>query len=298
MDDLNCAVVEDQYVTASQVVCRAPTPPRHYEHVREYTVYVVTKPSTSPTFDQGHSSSSLAAEDSSSLLYRYTEPDVVSVEPRKGIKSGGTMLRVVGRNLACGAELKIKFTSNMAGSCEIVNTTTTTTKNRRDGSSNGFAYSLIDGETSAESSSLRKADELDEIYCRTPAYSPSEWTSSSSGSKSTLQTGLLIRMDDYVHVLNVSKFRFEYVEDPRVSSVDPDSAIMSGGITMNIRGREFDSLQSAQLFLSPVPVSPASYSSRLVSASSSSEIAYDLESSNTIFKSVSLVFFWISCRVP
>lgn len=317
LDDLICSLDDEadkrEYVLASQIVCRAPTPPPRYEHVREYTIYVVTKPASSAQFDEADRrfSSSLDQQQSDSnrvgFTYRYTEPDVLSVEPRRGIKSGGTLLRVLGRNLACGAELALTFTASPTSTCEIVNMTSSNNRQARGGESS--SYSLVDDEDYIDSN-----DRLDEIYCRTPAYKPSEWTtgttaSGTSGSNkmSLLQTGLQIRMDEYVHVVNSSRFRFEYVDDPRVSGVDPDSAIASGGLTMNVRGRGFDSVQTAHLFLSPIPLasvvapssSASSLSSRRLVVSSSAEMTYDLEptaagnSPLNLFKSVRFFVYFI-----
>lgn len=282
-------------MVASQVVCRAPIPPPDYSHIRDYRVYVVTKPSSRDSFpDQGQdddiddlfsSSSSLNRNNADSnnanqnddddLIYRYTEPHVLSVEPRKGIKSGGTLLRVVGRHLACGASLSLKFTSN-SGTCQIVNVTTATTsrsgldqqRERPAAAATVPAYSLIDmmavdrpnqnQEVLANNNDDEVDEQLDEIYCRTPAFGSGDWPpvglnklSGNHGHTST--SGLQLRMDDYVYVLNASRFGFEYVDDPRVASVDRESGIVSGGITMNVHGRGFDSLQTVHLFLSATP---------------------------------------------
>jgi hypothetical protein len=269
LDDLKCTVLEELYIPASQIVCRTVAPSRAYDHIREYSVYVVTKPSSSASFDSDPNNPKFSSlEDKSELIYRYIEPEIISIEPRKGIKSGGTLLKIVGKNLACGSELTIKFISN-SGLCQIVNITTITPRKEDPNRS----YSLLDDDSQKES--------LDEIYCRTPAYNQNEWLMGGTGQKSTLlQTSLQIRLDDYVQIMNSSKFKFEYVDDPRILSVDPDNTIMSGGITMQIRGKGFDSIQAAHLLLSTVPISSASYS-RLASKDKSNPVA-----SLNLFKSV------------
>lgn len=170
MADIECRVLEDEYVTASQIVCRTETPASSYDRVRDYNLYVLTKPSSLTRFNEIENRFSSLDEEAEHLVYRFIEPEVLSIEPRKGIKSGGTLLRIVGRNLACGSEFTIKFIAN-AGLCKIVNVTT----QRADST-----YSLINDVD----------HEVDEIYCRTPAYNPAEWM----GTKTTLHTGLQIKV--------------------------------------------------------------------------------------------------------
>jgi hypothetical protein len=271
-DHLNCIIINELYQTASRIECRTQSPSIRFYDINEYSVYVSTN-------RRGDKSSSIvdfakyaSFDANNQFIFRYTEPEIYSIEPRKGIKSGGTLLKIVGKNLACGSDVNVKFLMN-SGICKIVNTTS---HKQRAEFSTQSSYSLIDD------LERRNQLDLDELYCRTPAYNQNEWT----GQKANTQTSLQIKIDDYVQVLNSSKFRFEYVDDPKIVSIDPDSGIMSGGLFMNVKGKGFDSLQATHLILSSVPFSSA------MSRVNSAEIGYDIENIKNIniFKSVRTLF--------
>lgn len=163
-------------------------------------------------------------------------PEVLSIEPRKGIKSGGTLLKITGKHLSCGSDLKFIMDGS---NCSIINITTQSANNNNNENS-----------------------DVDIVYCRTPPYNPNDWNQKG--------TFLQMKMDDYVQSLNETKFKFDYVDDPRIVSIEPDRTIISGGLFMTIKGRDFDTIQSTHLILSPTSIMPnqRSYESSVESKNS------------------------------
>ncbi len=128
-----------------------------------------------------------------------------SVEPRKGIKSGGTIVKITGKNLLCGSYLEFLIEN---GKCTILNSTV--------------------------------INNTEIIQCQTPA--SREW-----GQKASL---LKLKMDNYVKELNEPRFKFLYVDDPLIFGVDSESTISSGGLVLNVKGKDLDTIQNAALVLS------------------------------------------------
>jgi hypothetical protein len=98
-----------------------------------------------------------------------------------------------------------------------------------------------------------KDNAYDTVYCRTPSYSNIDANLNNNQAKpikSGSFTYLKIKMDNYNYYLNESQFRFEYVDDPKIYSIEPESTIASGGIEMKIIGKDFDNAQSINLILS------------------------------------------------
>jgi hypothetical protein len=93
----------------------------------------------------------------------------------------------------------------------------------------------------------------DIVYCRTPPYSNIDLNLNNNQAKnikSSYFTSLKLKIDDYNYHLNESQYRFEYVEDPKIYSIEPERTITSGGIEMKITGKDFDNAQSIDLILS------------------------------------------------
>lgn len=84
----------------------------------------------------------------------------------------------------------------------------------------------------------------------------SSGTGTDGSAKSKSQSEILIRMDDYEQIPSKQKFKFEYVDDPKISSVERLSTIASGGLNMTIRGDHFDYIQTTHLILSPISIIP------------------------------------------
>ncbi|RNA23642.1 plexin-A2 isoform X1 [Brachionus plicatilis] len=205
-EDLECQTLPDLYQPASQVVCKTTS---LYTSSSEYSMYVMTNIKS-----QNNKHSSFNKSDQ--FIFNYVMPHIESIEPSRGIKSGGTLLKIKGKNLKCGSTIGIKFLA-FGKNCTIVNN-----------------YS--DNETS----------DLDIVYCRTPFFDHTD------ASVTTSQ--IEFKMDDFSQVLDSSKFTFEYVDDPNVVAIEPEQTILSGGLTMKIKGRGFDSVQTVSLVLSTVPI--------------------------------------------
>lgn len=150
-------------------------------------------------------------------------PTILSVEPQRGIKSGGTLLTITGQHLSCGSSLQFQMAN---GICSILNIT----------------HSDSTG--------------LDTVLCLTPKYVNAEQVSSWNnqiGSRHSLksqQTAIRMQMDDYSLVLDEAYFKFEYVSDPKIVDIEPDRSIFSGGLVMSVKGSDFENVQSAMLVLS------------------------------------------------
>ena len=91
-------------------------------------------------------------------------------------------------------------------------------------------------------------DENDVVYCRTPPFN--ELVSLNRGAG----TFISMKMDEYVQFLNESQFKFEFVDDPKIYSIEPSETILSGGLVMRIRGRDFDAIQTTHLIVSASPI--------------------------------------------
>lgn len=203
--DLECQTLPNLYLPASKIECRTT---QLNSSNSEFSVYVVTnvksKTNTYSSFNK-----------SNQFIFKYVTPQIEWIEPLRGIKSGGAILKIAGKNLKCGSQVDIKFLS-IGKSCVILN-----------------KYST--NETST----------LDIIYCRTPSIDSSQ----------DLSSLIEFQMDDYSQVLDSSKFKFEYVTDPSIDEIQPAKTILSGGLSMKIKGRGFDSVQTVSLILSSVPLS-------------------------------------------
>ena len=212
--DLVCQTLPHLYKPASKIACR--TIPLNSSN-SEFSIYVVTnvksKSNTYSSFNK-----------SNQFIFRYVTPQIEWIEPLRGIKSGGTILKIAGKNLKCGSKVEIKFLS-VGKNCIILN-----------------------------KHSTNETTNLDIIYCRTPSIDSSQETKISSLIE--------FQMDDYSQVLDSRKFKFEYVPDPRIVDIEPSKTILSGGLTMKIKGREFDSVQSVSLILSSIPISNSPHISK------------------------------------
>ena len=156
------------------------------------------------------------------ILLFFQTPKILSVEPEKGIKSGGTLLAITGKHLSCGSSIQIEMADDI---CSIVNIT--------------------------------KSDMgLETIYCITPKYvnieQLSSWNQKVGSKLKGQQTAIRMMMDDYSLLFDESFFKFEYDNDPKIVDIKPDRSIFSGGLTMSISGTDFENVQSAVLILSPV----------------------------------------------
>jgi len=203
--DLECSLVNDEYVKATRIVCR--TKPISDQDgsilTSDYNVYVETN-------TKNPASLYTSFNKSNQFVFRYVMPQVFSIEPRRGIKSGGSLLKITGKHLSCGSSL----TFTMVGSiCSIVNVI-------------------------ASPGNDEKTDPLDYVYCRTPAFNTSYSNS----------VHINMRMDDYELTLN--QFKFEYVNDPKIVRFEPERTIASGGLVMTIVGRDFENIQTTSLILS------------------------------------------------
>jgi hypothetical protein len=101
-----------------------------------------------------------------------------------------------------------------------------------------------------------------------------------------------MKMDSYVHTFtDENKFTFEFVDDPKIYGIEPSETIRSGGLTMRVSGRDFDTLQTVHLIVSATP---------LLLTASSSNVNGDMMSSAPFFKSecVILSSSFIECVIP
>jgi hypothetical protein len=159
------------------------------------------------------------------------------MEPRRGIKSGGTLIKLIGMSLSCGNNLSIKL-QPLDLNCSLVNI------------------------TQARGSELVRSVpfdvSLDEIYdvayCRTPSIINQLNHITTNSNQRGYQFALQIQMDSFREILNENAFNFEYVDDPKISSIKPDRTIASGGLPVIISGRDFDTLQSTHLILTSRPI--------------------------------------------
>ncbi len=205
---LDCDVIPELYVKASRVVCRSKQIAGDF--LQRYIIYIQTN---TKRLENIYSSLNKSSE----FIFEYITPTVKSIHPQRGIKSGGTLLKLTGEFLACGSSLQIR----MAGSvCEIVNMTSET------------------------------------IFCLTPRYTTNErlmaWNREVGSDLKGQFTAIQLRMDDYWTVLD--HIKFEYVSDPKISEIGRDRAIASGGISVRIQGTDFENVQSANLVLTELDV--------------------------------------------
>ena len=158
---------------------------------------------------------------------------MLSIEPQKGIKSGNTLLKITGKHLACGTVVQLLMSG---GACQILNTTSTT-------------------------------NEIDVVYCVTPRLvnnvQLSNWNKAVKSNLSNRFTAFQLRMDDHSVVLDDSKFKFEYVNDPTIVGVEPERTIASGGVLMTITGKDFDTIQTANIVFSIAELPQSSRASPL-----------------------------------
>jgi hypothetical protein len=100
--DLDCDILDEFYLKAKRIVCK--TQPILYEkslydYDEKYSIYV----QTNVNYPLGVYSS---LNNSNQFVFDYVTPQVFAIEPRKGIKSGGTILKITGKHLSCGSDLK------------------------------------------------------------------------------------------------------------------------------------------------------------------------------------------------
>ena len=116
-NDLDCTIIDDLYAKATKIVCltkNVSSPVATNSNADEkFSVYV----QTNTLYPLGPYSSFNA---SNQFVFNYVVPRIVSIEPRKGIKSGGTILKITGKHLSCGSDLKFVIDESP---CVIVNTT-------------------------------------------------------------------------------------------------------------------------------------------------------------------------------
>lgn len=139
-------------------------------------------------------------------------PEILSIEPIRGLRSGGTLLQVTGKHLSCGSSFRLLMSG---GQCELVNIS-----------------SKID---------------VDIVYCRVPP-APLATDQRFSFLESPSMSKIQLTMDDYI--MNENSFKFEYVSDPQVLLFGPTKTIIAGGIWAQLRGYALDNAQSMSLILS------------------------------------------------
>jgi hypothetical protein len=205
--DQECEIIKDSYVKASKIVCRTKPVYGSSSAINEYNVYVETN-------TKNPNSLYTTYNISTPLIFKYINPQIYSIEPSRGIKSGGTLIKISGRHLYCGSTLTFSMSG---GLCEIISI-------KQSGNHHHH-----------------QTDSLDQVFCRTPAFN--------SNNSNNNNVFIQMRMDDYVVVLD--KFKFEFVNDPKLVSFQPDRTIESGGLTMTIEGRDFEHIQTASLYLTP-----------------------------------------------
>lgn len=216
-DDLECDVIDRLYIKPSRIVCRTKSiaNSKNNEHVDKFSVYVQTN---TQKLQMGYSSFNM----SNQFVFHYITPKVFSVQPQRGIKSGGTLLTITGKHLSCGSSIKFYMAN---GVCSIINIT--------------------------------KSGDYDIAYCITPKYTNSEQLKSwnkrvGAYSLSSPFTAIQMKMDSYSTVLDERRLRFEYVNNPKILSIKPDRTIASGGLLMTIKGNDFENVQTAGLVLSAI----------------------------------------------
>lgn len=228
-NEMDCGLVKEKYQRSSRIVCRTkPITSANKLDIHAFSVYVHTNTLNSASIYSSFNQTN-------QFIYRYIMPQVMSIEPRKSIRSGGAVLKITGKYLSCGSRLQ--FTINRQN-CSIINITS--------------AASILSSfnNKKALSNIRNESQDLDTIYCRTPFSTPDQ----------PAITYLQMEMDDYVESLN--RYKFEYVDDPKIESIDTDKTITSGGIILTLKGRDFHNLQSVDLILSPshIPLNQRIYS--------------------------------------
>ena len=194
-------MVKQLYEKSEKIVCRTPAIPHLHvsfgkTSLLPFSVFVETNV-------RGQASYS-SFNKSRQFVFNYVLPQVASIEPLRGIKSGGTVLKVAGKHLHCGSSVHLLIS--------------------------GRPCAIID---------KKRSGQLDEIYCQAPAFNQS--------------SGLVILiMYDYVQLLDEPTFRYEYVDDAKMSMSEPNRTTMSGGVQLTINGVNFDHLQRAELAMRPL----------------------------------------------
>ncbi len=185
---------------------------------------------------------------------------MISIQPQRGIKSGGTILKIVGKHLSCGSTLEFQMSSSY---CSILNISTA-------------------------NHDYMNMNENDVVYCITPP------ASASTGNHGVHRLNnrfsfIKMKMDDYTVLLDDEKFKFEYVNDPKVLAIEPDRTIVSGGLVMTIKGQDFDNVQMASIVL----VSPLGSTQQMdqVYTNDLQSRINSTNSLNSFFKQVHFIFF-------
>jgi hypothetical protein len=256
--DLDCELVDALYVKASRIVCRTRSSGAlDSRNATEYSVYVETNVnSLAPVYS--------SYNQSTPFVFTYVTPTILHMEPRRGIKSGGTLIKLIGKSLSCGNNFSIKL-QPLDLNCSLVNITQV----RGVEIQRTLTFDVSLDET------------YNVVYCRTPSIvNQLSHIAPSGGSQrgGNYQFALQIQMDSFREILNENAFSFEYVEDPKIASIKPDRTIASGGLPVIITGRDFDTLQSTHLILTSRPMLA---NQRAIMYNS------DLHSNVYIFKSVS-----------
>ena len=225
-DAYTCEAIASEYVRSSHIACRIRARNSNSGNdvaadAAELSVRVLTntrgrstdRSASQMMMQQMYSATSVAA-------FRLVVPQLVAVEPAKGLKSGGTLLRLTGRHLTCGSRVRIVLGGHLE--CSIVN-------------------------VSAASSQRH----LDVVLCRTAAYSPPSSHTTDNAAAAVAAVNVQVIMDDYASPIDKHTIKFEYVNDPRVTGVEPDRVvtIASGGLVVRLNGSHFDAVQSAHLVL-------------------------------------------------
>ena len=257
-NDLDCDILDEFYLKATRILCK--TRPLLFDALashaqindeEKYSVYV----QTNVNYPLGLYTS---LNQSNQFIFDYVTPQLISIEPRKGIKSGGTILKITGKYLSCGSDLK--FILDESNHCSIINITN------------------------------------DVVYCRMSALqtsSPLLLLPSLPLIKKTSHVAYLkMKMDEYVLTMTDKRFMFEFVDDPKIFSIEPSETIRSGGLTMHVSGRDFDTLQTVHLIVSAKPF--------FTSTSPTSFVNDDEQVATTFFKSECLILSasHIECIIP
>ena len=231
--DLNCQVLEDLYKKASRIVCNTSSSP---DMLASLTTKITRQIQFSVFVETNINSLALvysSFNQSNRFVFEYVTPEVHHVEPRRGIRSGGTLLKIIGKHLSCGSNFTLKLMP-LDQACVIVNVSSI--------ARHQISHLLFNYDSANEDSVY------DVVYCRTPP-APIQALS----SQRSLNT-LRIQMDAYTQTLSESLHGFEYVEDPQVTSIKPERTIVSGGLILTVNGHAFDTLQSAHILLASQPI--------------------------------------------
>ena len=212
-EDLDCDLLGESYVKATTIVCR--TRPVHDNADESFLFSVYAQ--TNVNYPQSVHSSLNASHP---FVFEYVRPRVLSIEPRKGIKSGGTVLTITGHHLACGSELKFSLDESP---CLLLN--------------------------------VSRRQDVDVAYCRTSVAPTQTFNLGLPQPKHQPQARAVVsylsmKMDEFSIRLNHSSlFAFEFVDDPRVVSMEPSETIVSGGLALRVHGRGFATLQTVHLIV-------------------------------------------------